>query len=703
VISLSDRLAGRALRIGTLATLRTLAVCVTAVCLSAAYAPSAAAQSRPSVPLDPAMTAASGRPVPGPVYEIPEFTRAVDRGTRTRSGSPGEGYWIQHARYTIEGRLDVPANRVSGHERVTYLNNSPDTIRQIAVYLRQNVFAAGSPRHQEAEITGGLTLGPVLVAGHVMHAAPTGVSAEAITGANATHPAPTGYVVDGTVMWIPLAAPLVPHDSTHLELTWSYVPPQSPSDGREGREGHHVYFMGYWYPQIAVYDDVSGWVTDPYVLAAEFYMDPADYDVRLTVPHAWPVGATGKLENPAEVLSAAGLAKLADARRSGHVVHVSEPGPSAAASFAPGGANATWHFTAKDVRDFAWGTSDRYVWDATRALVPRAENAAAPDTVDIFCLFQISRPAAAWALGGARYTRDAIEKLSVYLWPYPWAEMTSMEGVLDDGGMEYPMMTLISPWADTLKLAGDLMHETGHMWFPMQVGSNEARYPWMDEGFTQYDVAQAMRMIYGEPRTGGRPNDSEQGQRELYLGAARAGNDMTLMWDGDLYPREFYFVMFYDKTAAVLAALRGVLGEQTFHQAFREYGRRWTGKHPYPYDFFNTMSQMSAQDLSWFWTTWFYEPWPLDQAIAAVETRGDTTAIVVEDRGLAPMPVRLAITRTGGDVQRIELPVSIWLTGARRHVVHVPSSPAVTKVEIDPEGLFPDMNRANQLWPSRSQ
>ena len=570
---------GRALRLSTLPVL--------AACFIASTPAAATAQTRASVPLAPATTAAGGRPVPGPVYEIPEFSRAVDRGTRTRTGAPGPAYWVQHARYTIGARLDPATNRISGHERVVYLNNSPDTIRRIAVYLRQNAFAAGSPRRQEAEITGGVTLGRVVVAGREMPPAPAGGAAD--PGKGPGHG--SGYVVDGTVMWIPLASPLLPHDSTQLEFSWSYVSVQSPSNGRQGREGHHVYFMGYWYPQIAVYDDVSGWVTDPYVLAAEFYMDPADYDVRVTVPHAWPVGATGKLENAAEVLSPAALAKLAEARRTGHVMHISEPGPSAAASFAPGGATATWHFTAPDVRDFAWGTSDRYVWDATRALVPRSHDTAAPDTVDIFSLFQISKPAAAWALGGARFTRDAIEKLSAYLWPYPWAEMTSMEGVLDDGGMEYPMMTLISPWADTLSLAGDLMHETGHMWFPMQVGSNETRYPWIDEGFTQFDVAQAMRMIYGEPRTGGRPNDSEQGQRELYLGAARAGNDMTLMWDGDLYPREFYFVMFYDKTAQVLAALRGILGEATFHQGFREYGRRWVGKHPYPYDFFNTMSQ----------------------------------------------------------------------------------------------------------------
>ncbi len=671
-------------------------------CLLSLSAAPAAGQTRPSVPLAPAMTAAGSRPVPGPVYEIPEFSRAVDRGTRTRTGAPGPAYWVQHARYTIEGRLDVATNRVSGHESVVYLNNSPDTIRRIAVYLRQNAFAAGNPRRQAAPITGGVALGRVVVAGRVMLPASSGVAADPITAVGKVRPTHnTGYVVDGTVMWIPLAAPLLPHDSTHLEFSWSYVPPESPSDGRQGREGHHVYFMGYWYPQIAVYDDVSGWVTDPYLLEAEFYMDPADYDVRVTVPHAWPVGATGHLENAAELLSPAAIAKLADARRTGQVVHIAEPGPSAAASFARGGETATWHFSASDVRDFAWGTSDRYVWDATRALVPRSENAAAPDTVDIFSFFQISKPAAAWALGGARFTRDAIEKLSAYLWPYPWAEMTSMEGVLEDGGMEYPMMTLISPWADTMSLAGDLMHETGHMWFPMQVGSNETRYPWMDEGFTQYDVAQAMRMIYGEPRTGGRPNDSEQGQRALYLGAARAGNDMTLMWHGDLYPQDFYFVMFYDKTAQVLAALRGILGEETFHQGFREYGRRWVGKHPYPYDFFNTMSQMSAQDLSWFWTTWFYEPWPLDQAIASVQPEGDSTAITIEDRGLAPMPVRLAITRTGGDVQRLELPVAVWLTGTRHQVIHVTSSPAVVKVEIDPEGFYPDMDRTNQVWPSR--
>ncbi len=661
------------------------------------------AQTRPSPPLAPSATAAGPRPVPGPVYEIPDYTRAVARGTRTRDGRPGASYWVQQARYAIEARLTPATDRVSGRETVVYQNNSPDTLRRIAVYLRQNVFAPGNPHQQSAPVTGGVALGRVVVDGRAIPAASSGVTVVPITDVDRRRAAGSaGYTVDGTVMWIPLARPLLPHDSTRLELAWSYTPPPSPADGREGREGHRLYFMGLWYPQVAVYDDVHGWVADPYLLQAEFYMDPADYDVRVTVPRGWTVGATGHLVNAVEILSPAARARLATARQSGAVTRIAEPG--AAGTFAGAGTEATWHFVAPNIRDFAWGTSDQYVWDATRALVGGAtagsDVGAARDTVDIYSFYRRHAPAAAWAIGGARLTRDAIEGLSAYLWPYPWPTMTSMEGVLDSGGMEYPMLTLMQPWADTLSLAGDLMHETGHMWFPMQVGSSETRYPWMDEGFTQFDVAQAMRARYGEPRAGGRPGDSESGQRALYLAAARAGHDMTLMWPGDLYPPDLYFVMYYDKTAQALVALRGVLGEATFHRALREYGRRWTGRHPYPYDFFNTVADVAGQDLGWFWMTWFYEPWSLDQAVASVETRGDSTAITIEDRGLAPMPVVLAVTRADGAVQRVTVPVDAWLAGARRQVVRVLARPAVVRVVIDPDGFFPDVDRTNQVWPA---
>jgi len=664
--------------------------------MSAAPAP---AQTLPAPAVDPAAAVREGgRPTPGPVYESPAFTRAVARGTRTRTGRPGPGAWVQHPRYDIDARLDPDEGRVHGSERVVYRNASPDTLTQLAVHLRQNVFAPGSPRRQPAPITGGVTLGRVAVDGRAWEAEPPADPAQPITASPPGPPRPGRYAVQGTVMWVALTRPLAPGDSTRLEVDWSYAPPPAPADGREGHDGH-VWFMGYWYPQIAVYDDVHGWVADPYLLEAEFYMDPADYDVRLTVPHGWVVGATGELRNAADVLSRAALDSLAAARRSGRVVRVEEPGPTARAAFVEGGPTATWRFTADSVRDFSWGTSDQYVWDATRALVGEGPT---QDTVAIHSFYRRSAPAAAWAVGGARYTRDAIEQMSAYLWPYPWPQMTSMEGVLDGGGMEYPMMTLMQPWADTLSLAGDLMHETGHMWFPMQVGSNETRHPWMDEGLTQFDVAQAMRVLYGELRVGGRANDSEPGQRRLYLEAARAGDDPGLMRNGDRYPQGLYFVMYYDKTAQVLAALRGILGEETFHRAYRVYGKRWIGRHPYPEDFFNTFDDVVGRDLSWFWRTWFYEGWPLDQAVAVVEARGDSVAITVEDRGMAPMPVLLAVTRTDGSVQRVDIPVDVWLGGARRHVVEVPARGGVVRVEIDPEGLFPDVDRTNQIWSATS-
>ena len=664
--------------------------------LMLASAATAAAQSRPAPTADPEATAAGPRPVPGPIYETPGFTRAVSRGTRTRSGRPGPANWVQHARYSIDVSLDPTKHLVSGRETVIYLNRSPDTLGTIFVHLRQNAFAPGVARRQSVPITGGLTLSGVSVAGRAVVPAPDRNPALPITAPPRKPPVAGQYAVDGTVMTIPLTHPLLPGDSLRMAFAWSYHPAPSPADGREGRDGH-VYFMGYWYPEIAVYDDVDGWVADPYLLEAEFYMDPADYDVRITVPHGWVVGATGTLRNPSAVLSAPARDSLAAARHTGRVIRVMTPGPTAARIFTGTGATSTWRFTADSVRDFAWGTSDQYAWDATRALVARGAGAA-PDTVEIDSFFRLTRPAAAWMLGGARFTKDAIEQLSASLWPYPWPKMTSMEGVLTGGGMEYPMMTLMQPWADTLSLAGDLMHETGHMWFPMQVGSNETRFPWMDEGFTQFDVAQAMRPLYGEPRTGGRLNDSEQGQRALYLQSARAGRDAPLMLPGDEYPQDLYFMMQYDKTAQALAALRGVLGPDLFHRAFREYGRRWIGRHPAPYDFFNTMADVAGRDLSWFWQTWFFHAWSLDQAIEAVTPAGDSVAITILDRGLAPMPVPLAITRADGRIERVSLPADVWLGGTRRATVRVAARPAVVSVEIDPAGDFPDLDRENQRW-----
>ena len=201
-------------------------------------------------------------------------------------------------------------------------------------------------------------------------------------------------------------------------------------------------------------------------------------------------------------------------------------------------------------------------------------------------------------------------------------------------------------------------HEIGHMWFPMLVGSDEKRFAWMDEGFTQFNQSQAMADFF-------KGYDDEAENREPYLNLAVAGGEVELMRHGDRYPNyTAYGTASYYKTATVLVALRGVLGRETVRQArFNEYGRRWMYKHPTPYDFFNTIEDVSGRDLSWFWRTWFFETWKLDQAIDTVTTVGDSLEVVVSNRGKAPMPVHLVVTRSDGQPDTVEVPVSVWFDG----------------------------------------
>jgi aminopeptidase N len=215
----------------------------------------------------------------------------------------------------------------------------------------------------------------------------------------------------------------------------------------------------------------------------------------------------------------------------------------------------------------------------------------------------------------------------------------------------------------------------------------------MDEGLTRFNQAEGMREFF-------RGYDRLAQSRNNYFGIVRTAREVELMRHGDQYPygTPAYGVASYDKMATILASLRELLGDETFLRAYREYGRRWVNKHPTPWDMWNTFEDVAGRDLDWFWRVWFYETWTLDQAVASVQPGGDSTAIVIEDRGLVPMPVRLAITRADGSVQRVTLPVEPWLAGARRQTVRVAGRPAVTKVEIDPEQRFPDVDRTNNAW-----
>jgi hypothetical protein len=619
-----------------------------------------------------------GRVHPYPVAETRAFTAAVRRGTRTRTGEPGQGYWQQWARYRLAAELDPATARLTGRGGVRYFNRSPDTLPALFVHLHQNLFKPEAPRNEQTPATAGMEIQRVAAQGvELSTTAPQGRGG--------------GYTVSATRMRIGLPRPLAPGDSADLEFQWAFtVPPDGAP--REGTDGE-IFMIAYWYPQVAVYDDVNDWQIDPYLATAEFYMGYADYDVELTVPEGWLIGGTGTLVNAAGVLTEQTRSRLDAARRGGSgIVHVVADADRRRATVRGQGGKLRWRFRANNVRDFAFGTSDQYLWDATIAVAGDADRNGRPDTAAIHTLYRPSRRQWAWDQS-AKYARHSIEYLSRFLWPYAYPQMTAVDGVVSCSGMEYPMITCIGGPRDTLTLYSVIVHEFAHMWFPMQVGSDEKRYAWQDEGVTRFNQIQAMQEYF-------KGYDRLSISRNNYVALAQTDLEEPLMRHGDhyRYGTPAYGVASYDKMALNLEMLRALLGEETFMRAYREYGRRWLNKHPTAYDLWNTFENVAGRDLDWFWRTWWFETWTLDHVLAGVRTAGAGVEIDVEDRGMAFMPTRVVVTRSDGSVERAEVPVEIWLGGARRHTLRLRGSPGVTKVEIDPDRRLAYVSRERHRW-----
>jgi len=631
----------------------------------------------------PSAISAAGaqRPRPYPIPETHAFALAVERGTRTRTGAPGPRYWQQYARYRIDAEIETTGHVLTGRETAWYLNRSPDTLRTVFMHVNQNLFAPNALRNGDVPLSSGMALSKVEARGETLYPADSGA----------------GYSVDATRLRIRPSAPVLPGDSLKVDIEWQFIipPDGAPRSGVTGDATTGISMMvSYWYPQFAVYDDVNGWQIDPYMGNAEFYMGYADYDVALTLPAGWLVGATGDLVNATEVLTPQTRQRLADARRGASVVHVVTEQDRGAGKSTTTGRNGyvNWRFRANNVRDFSFGAGDSFLWDATIAVVGDRNGDAKPDTTDIYTLYRPFTTQWAWN-NSATYARHSIEFLSRFLWPYPYPHMLALDGPVSCSGMEYPMMTCIGGPRDTLALYSVIVHEFGHMWFPMQVGSDERRYGWQDEGLTRYNQAMGMQAYFpGYQR--------ERLFQQSYAGITRTDDERPLMTWGDLYPigTTAYGVASYDKMASNMRALRAILGDELFLRAYREYGRRWTNKHPTPYDFWNTFSAVSAQNLDWFFRTWWFETWTLDQAIASVQPAGDALTVTVEDRGMAPMPTWIVVTRADGSTTRLTVPVDTWLSGARRATVTVPNGSTVRRIEIDPDQYFVDVDRSNNSW-----
>ena len=552
---------------------------------------------------------------------------------RTASGAPGHAYWQQQVDYDIDVRIDVPARTLEGSETIRYHNNSPDTLRYLWVQLDQNRFRPDSRGRRSSgapNLSGGMSFDSLqgMLERERFNGGVTIHSVADARGAELTHH------IDGTMMRVNLAKPLPPNRTVDFKIAWSHPIVPDVVGGRGSYEafddGRVIFEIAQWFPRLAAYTDYDGWQTRPFLGRGEFTLEFGTYDVGITVPDTFLVGATGSLQNAHEVLSKVQRDRLAKAAISNEPIMIVTREESDAAIARGRQGEQTWHFHADNVRDFAFSASDAFAWDAMGVPIPGT------DTTAMAMSLWPAEGDGLWDQFSTHAIAQALESYSRTAMPYPWPVCWSVNGPV--GGMEYPMITFNGPrpeedgtWSSRSKygLISVIIHEVGHCWFPMIVNSDERQWTWMDEGLNTYHqflAEQSWEENY--PARRGHPRSITSYMRDTENSRPIMTASESLLQFGSNA---------YAKPATALNILREtVVGRELFDEAMREYTRRWAFKRPEPADFFRTIEDATGRDLDWFWRGWFYDNRPVDISIEGVESfriaKGDPTPRKNADR-----------------------------------------------------------------------
>ena len=632
--------------------------------------------------------------------DIPQtnmIRRAFAAGTRDSTGRPGRNYWQLWTDYTISARLDPATSRITGRESIVLHNNSDSAMRTIVMRLDQNIYAANVPRAEQVpDITDGMKVTRLSVNGQnaELRSEEGGCAPRSRPGTPVTAlvaPRATGLGLTSACIGLP--TPIAPKATATIEVDWNFkVPHVDGGRGlRMGAWGDTLYQIAQWYPRVAVFDDlrVGGWDTDPYLGTSEFYNNYGHFDVSIDVPGGWIVGATGVLQNPEQVLSARARERLSHVLESDStrtIVSAAERGPGISTAT---GERLVWHFVADTVSDVAWGTSNQYLWDATRATIP------GQGAIPVNILY-LGGHASDYATVGAR-TRHALEFYSTLWMPYAYPLITVVDG--PDGGMEYPMFIMSG--------AGAADHETGHQWWPMMVGVNETWYGFMDEGFNQYMNILSAQDSRHQPR-------NVDGQGQAYGRVSGDEREAPLMWDAN-YGGPMYGFQAYGKAPMMLSMLGGVVGDAAVTNAMSNYAKAWRFKHPAPWDFAFFMSNALQQDLGWFWYYWLYTTDAVNGSIQGVTTAGGKTVVTVRQDGEMPSPVvfKVQFAPSGHAIKAmansrmtdsltaiVTFPVDVWFDGSRTFKATLDfGGRKIDHITLDPFGRFPDRDPADNAWP----
>ena len=599
------------------------------------------------------------------LYQPRDIKAAFAKGTRSPDGRPGPRYWQNRARYDITVAAAPPARDIRGRETITYFNNSPDTLKQVVLRIIQNIHQPGAARDGDSGadyLTTGLQVDTFLIAGQ---ARPY-----------------TGKTGPATWQGVRLPKPLLPHDSVKFTVAWHF--PISLESGREGRIDSTTYFLAYFYPRVAVYDDYAGWDRLPFVDSKEFYNDFNDYTLRVQAPANYIVWATGTLQNPQQVLQPAAAKRLKQSMTSEKVLHIATAADLAKNAITTQNATNTWVWTARDISDVTFGLSNHYVWDAASVVVDApakrrasVQAAYADSTVD----FRQSVKNAQYALGWFSNPNN---------WPgvaYPFPKMTAFQGFAD---MEYPMMVNDSPQKDPKFAQFVQDHEIAHTYFPFYMGINESRYAFMDEGW-----ATTFELLIGRTETGQEAADKlyKQFRVNRWIHDAATAEDLPIITPSSEL-RAGYGNNAYGKPSLSYFALKDMLGDALFKKALHEYMARWHGKHPIPWDYFNSMSSASGQDLNWFFNNWFFTNNYIDLAVGPV----NGTSVTVQNIGGFAVPFDMVVEYADGSKETRHQSPAVWQANQKQTIITLPK--AVKSVKLE-GGIFMDANEKDNTNAQR--
>lgn len=598
------------------------------------------------------------------LYMPRNIKKAYENGTRSKDGKPGANYWQNRGKYNMEISVDPKTRLVSGTESIIYENNSKDTLRNLVIRFVNNLHKPSSPRGGEVSndfLSDGLTITSLKIENEV-------------------------YKEDaknwGTVGNVKLQKPILPNSKTIINIQWNY--PLSKESGREGQIDETTFFVAYSYPRVSVFDDYNGWDRLAHTDRQEFYNDFNDYIFSVKAPKNYVVYATGDLLNPDEVLQPEFATRLKKSYTTDEILHIANEQEMKSGVVTKQYDWNIWKFEAKNISDVCFGLSDHYLWDASSVVVDKKTNRRA----SIQAAYNVKGTDFVNSVKNNQYALDWFSNN----WPgvpYPFSKMTAFQGFAD---MEYPMMCNDSQMDDPVfaQLVQD--HEVAHTYFPFYMGINETRYAFMDEGW-----ATTFEYLIGIAEHGKEAADKfyQDFRVKSYIKDRSAEQDQPIITMSTQVSGAGYGNNSYGKASLSYLALKDMLGDDMFKKALHFYMDTWNGKHPIPWDYFNSFNTATGKNLNWFFNNWFFTNNYLDIAVKGLSA--DKKTITVENIGGFAIPFDVVITYADKSKAIVHQTPAIWEKNEKIAKIVLKSTKKIEKIELD-GGIFMDATPENNIF-----